>query len=169
RQSLERVVAERRACADQPCQFVRVAVGLQESDHQLARRSVVFVADTHRAEQYLVSRILRHKRSDALPQQQQRLIAFLILQAHKRPAQFQRRADTVQEPSLVGDERTGIESLVAKTTQDLIGLSKPVCSGNLLLLAVPKEEMQIVSVEAVDVDLFTRTLSGLPESDLAQT
>jgi len=143
-------------------------VRTQVIDHQLARKRSVAVADAHRPEQNGVLGRAQDEASDAAPQQHERREAALVFGAHEGAPELDRRIEAFEQPVAVPEQRLRIQPAPAVARHDLVGETHAVGAGNRLGLGVPKNEVQVIGVEQVDVSSPARAFAGRAESRLTQ-
>src|SRR5689334_3135316 len=110
----------------------------------------------------------RYEQRDPAPQQHQRREFLLIFITHKRPTQFDRSADLLEELAPISTQWVCVEPIFASTFQDLIDQAQPIRADDLLCFLVPNEQMQIRLIERVDVQRLPTTFTDAAERDLAQ-
>src|SRR5579872_1860430 len=103
-----------------------------------------------------------HIRPDALPQQQKGLEAALILDSYERSSELQRRSHAFQKVAPVPEQGSRVEAAGS------IGGGQPVSADDLLLLFIPDEKMEILTIKLIEVHGMTRALAGRAKRDLAQ-
>src|SRR6476660_5631430 len=122
------MVTKRPSRLDLTSQLVLCRLRQQVVDNQLARYRRVAVADADRSEQNRVLRSLRDEPTDSRPKQHHRGEAALILDAHERTAQLDRRVQGVQQTRSVLEQRMGVKATLAMRRKDFIDESKAIAA-----------------------------------------
>ena len=104
--------------------------------------------------------------ADAAPQEQKRREALLILGAHERGTELERRAEELEEQLRVLEESEGVEAVPAKAAGDEVGASEPVGTDDLPVLGIPDEEMLVMLIEGIEIGAAPTPLTDRAEGQL---
>src|SRR4051812_30068478 len=141
----------------------------EEVGQQPARRVGVPRADADRTKEIPVSRVARDEPADPLPEQQQRAVVLLILDAHERPSELQgRAADPVEQRRVVAEQCPRVEAGDAARRDDRVCLADAVRASDAALVAIPQEQMLVPRVERVEIERPPGAFSDRAVRDLAE-
>jgi len=96
-------------------------------------------------------------------------VVLLILDAHERPPELERRAaDPREQRRVVAEQRPRVEAGDTVRRDDRVRLADPVRPGDSPLVVVPQEQMLVARVERVEIERPPRAFSNRAIRDLAQ-
>src|SRR5262249_12915890 len=125
--------------------------------------------DADRGEQEPILRMLCNEGADPAPEEQKGVVVLLIFGPDERASELQcRGAHAGQETLVVAEERSRVETVNAARARDLVRAADSVGADDLLLLRIPREQMQVRAVELIEVDAATGAFADSLEGDLAQ-
>ena len=120
------------------------------------------------AEQHAVFGMTNDESTDALPEQQQRIVVFLVFGPNERPAQLEGGRQTRDQTLVVAEQGPCVEAVHAMPGRDLISPSDSIGADDLTPAAIPREEVQVAIVERVQIQCSAGPFADGPVCLFAQ-